>query len=440
MFSRTSNDNQHAATRDLSAYNTTDEKEFIGKPDSETYCGNQEIYHFMHHRLAERKEQGYYRTLAPRHTSEHIDFSSNDYLGLHHHQYVRECSVHAVEQWGTSSTGSRLVSGNIALLEQLESYLATFCGWESCLVFSSGYLANLSVITSMTDNNSVIFSDSLSHASLIDGCRMSRAQIHIFPHRDYEHLADLLQRYRQQNASTVDTIPPLVITESVYSTDGAQASLEVLYQICQQYGAILIVDEAHGIGVVGHTGRGLAHLCGLANKPGVIVTGTLSKSCAAQGGFVLGQSIVRDFLINTGRSFIFDTGLNPAAAGAACGALQVMQEQPQLFTSLSKNSTTVLHKLEKNGIAYSLPRTMQTHSPAIIALPIANPHAAVYIQTQLRKKNIYVGCFRPPSVPEHKTMLRLTVKAHHDEAIIDMFINELTQLYHVYDDRSMDSL
>ena len=233
---------------------------------------------------------------------------------------VIEGGVDALRTWGAGATGSRLVTGNTSLHEELESSLAEFVGAAAGLVFSSGYTANQGAVVGLSGPGSLLVSDALSHASLVDACRLSRARVVVTPHRDVDAVDAALAARAEERA--------VVITESVFSTDGALAPVRQLHEVCRRHRALLVVDEAHGLGVRGIGGRGLLHELGLAGAPDVVMTTTLSKALGSQGGAVLGPVAVRDHLIDAARPFIFDTGLAPAAVGAALAALRVLSAEP----------------------------------------------------------------------------------------------------------------
>ncbi|MBU3750749.1 MAG: 8-amino-7-oxononanoate synthase, partial [Mycobacterium sp.] len=269
----------------------------------------------------QRRQAGLHRTLHPRPPAPTpVDLASNDYLGLSRHPAVVEAGVQALRTWGAGSTGSRLVTGNTELHEDLEGALAGFLGASAALVFSSGYTANLAALASLSGPGSLVVSDAAAHASLVDGCRLSRARVVVTPHLDVDAVASALAARDEERA--------VVVTDSVFSTDGALAPLRQLHDLCRAHRAVLLVDEAHGLGVRGDGGRGLVHEVGLAGAADVVVTTTLSKSLGSQGGAVLGADEVREHLINTARPFIFDTGLAPAAVGAALAALQTLAAEP----------------------------------------------------------------------------------------------------------------
>src|ERR1700758_2375501 len=269
----------------------------------------------------ERREPGLRRSLRPRPAvATELDLASNDYLGLSQHPDVIEGGVAALRMWGAGATGSRPVTGDTELHQQFESELAEFVGASSGLLFSSGYTANLGTVVGLSGAGSLLVSDAHSHASLVDACRLSRARVVVAPHRDVDAVDAALAARDEERA--------VVITESVFSTDGALAPVRRLHEVCRRHRALLIVDEAHGLGVRGAGGRGMLHELGLAGASDVVMTTTLSKALGSQGGAVLASATVRDHLIDAARPFIFDTGLAPAAVGAALAALHVLSTEP----------------------------------------------------------------------------------------------------------------
>ncbi|MFE5289642.1 8-amino-7-oxononanoate synthase [Nocardia sp. NPDC056611] len=349
-------------------------------------------------RAAERVDAGLRRELRPR-TSDaaSIDLASNDYLGLVRHPEVVEGSVASVRYWGTGSTGSRLVTGTTVEHEQLERELAEFVGAEAGLVFASGYAANLGVVTALAGRGALVVSDEGSHASLVDACRLSRARVEIAAHKDPAAVDRLLAQRTEERA--------LVLTDSVFSADGDLAPLTELHRVTRANGAVLIVDEAHGLGVRGDGGRGLVHECGLAGEPDLIITATLSKAFAAQGGVVLASERVRAHLIDAARTFIFDTGLAPAAVGAARAALGLLRREPEM-------AQRVLDR------AADLARIAGVGHPesAVVSVVLGEAQVAFDAAQACRARGLSVGCFRPPSVPEGTSRLRLTARADLTEA------------------------
>ncbi|AOW92820.1 8-amino-7-oxononanoate synthase [Rhodococcus sp. WMMA185] len=340
-----------------------------------------------------RRAAGLRRELRPRTSgSGLIDLASNDYLGLVRHPEVVRGATTALRRWGAGATGSRLVTGSTTEHDLLEREFAEFVGAESGLVFSSGYTANLGAVTALSGAGSLIVSDAGSHASLVDACRLSRARVDVAPHSNVEFVRSALANRTEERA--------LVITDSVFSADGDLSPLVGLHRVCREFGAFLLVDEAHGIGVRGSGGRGLVHEVGLAGEPDIVVTATLSKSLASQGGAVLASEKVRAHLIDSARTFIFDTGLAPASVGAARAALSILRAEPD-------RAGTVLDR------ARDLARFTGAGTPesAVVSVILGDPQRAVDAAAACREQGLHVGCFRPPSVPEGTSRLRLTARA-----------------------------
>src|ERR1700744_4936986 len=281
----------------------------------------------------QRREAGLRRSLRPRPAvATELDLASNDYLGLSQHPDVIEGGVAALRMWGAGATGSRLVTGDTELHQQFESELADYVGAASALLFSSGYTANLGAVVGLSGPGSLLVSDAYSQASLVDACRLSRARVVVAPHVDVDAVAAALGSRDEERA--------VVVTDSVFSADGSLAPVRALLDVCRRYRALLVVDEAHGLGVRGG-GRGLLHELGLAGAPDVVMTTTLSKALGSQGGAVLASSAVRDHLVDAARPFIFDTGLAPAALGAALAALGVLSAQPWRPEAVLRHAATL---------------------------------------------------------------------------------------------------
>jgi len=343
----------------------------------------------------QRRQGGLRRVLHPRPADGcQVDLASNDYLGLAQHPEVIDAGVRALRTWGAGSTGSRLVTGNTELHEEFEQSLADFVGASAGLVFSSGYTANLGALVSLSGPGSLVVSDAAAHASLVDGCRLSRARVVVTPHLDVEAVTVALAGRDEERA--------VVVTDSVFSTDGALAPLQRLHEVCRAHGAVLLVDEAHGLGVRGAGGRGLLHETGLAGAPDVVMTTTLSKALGSQGGAVLGSEAVRDHLINTARPFIFDTGLAPAAVGAALGALRVLADEPWRARAVLEHA---------GALAQICGVGDQPPTSAVVSVILGDPDAAVAAASACSEAGVRVGCFRPPTVPAGTSRLRLTARA-----------------------------
>jgi 8-amino-7-oxononanoate synthase len=340
-----------------------------------------------------RRAAGLRRELRPRPAADGLlDLAGNDYLGLAGDSRVVEGAVAATRQWGTGSTGSRLVTGTTALHAQLEEELAAFCGAQAALVFSSGYAANLGVLTALSGPGALVVSDAANHASIVDGCRLSRARVAVTARNDVAAVDAVLAARTQQRA--------LVVTDGVNSVDGALAPLTGLHAVCRARGALLVVDDAHGLGVCGPGGRGHAAASGVLAADDVVTTVTLSKALAGQGGAVLGPASVIAHLVDTARSFIFDTGLAPACVGAALAALRVLRAEPE-------RAAAVLRVAADLAAAAGVPAPPS----AVVSVVLGDPVRAFAAAARCAQRGVRVGCFRPPSVPDGTSRLRLTARA-----------------------------
>ncbi|MFD8305899.1 8-amino-7-oxononanoate synthase [Streptomyces sp. NPDC059690] len=344
-----------------------------------------------------RRRAGLVRRLRPRPAdSPLLDLASNDYLGLTHHPEVAEGAAEAARTWGGGSTGSRLVTGTTELHAELERELSGFCGFEAALVFSSGYAANLAAVTALAPHGSLIVSDAGNHASLIDGCRLARGGTQVVPHSDPEAVRKALRTHDG---------PAVVVSDTVFSVDGDAAPLTAFAAACRERGAGLLVDDAHGLGVLGDGGRGAAWAAGLAGDADVVVTATLSKSLGSQGGVVLGPAKVIEHLVNAARTFIFDTGLAPAAAGAALAALRLLRREPERAARARAVAAELHARLTAAGHEAVRP------DAAVVSVRAPSPEGAVRWAADCRSAGLAVGCFRPPSVPDGISRLRLTARA-----------------------------
>jgi 8-amino-7-oxononanoate synthase len=359
----------------------------------------------------QRRQAGLRRTLRPRPAvATELDLASNDYLGLSQHPDVIEGGVDALRTWGAGATGSRLVTGDTLLHGELESALAEFVGAATGLVFSSGYAANLGAVVGLSGPGALLVSDAYSHASLVDACRLSRARVVVTPHRDVDAVDAALAARDEERA--------VVITESVFSADGALAPVRQLHEVCRRHRALLMVDEAHGLGVRGAGGRGLLHELGLAGAPDVVMTTTLSKALGSQGGAVLATSPVRDHLIDAARPFIFDTGLAPAAVGAALAALRVLSAEPWRPEAVLRHAGTLAQICEVS----------QASQSAVVSVILGAPEVALVAATACLDAGVRVGCFRPPTVPAGTSRLRLTARASLDADDLEVARTVLTDV------------
>ncbi|MBB3038806.1 8-amino-7-oxononanoate synthase [Hoyosella altamirensis] len=354
-----------------------------------------------------RRAAGLHRVLSPRQPNDGIiDLASNDYLGLSRHPEVIAGAKRSLDLWGPGSTGSRLVTGTTAEHLQLEEELADFTGAPSALVFSSGYMANIAAVTALSNKDTLIVSDSASHASLVDACRLSRGRIAVVEHCNLSAVRAALEGRDEEHA--------LVVTDSVFSADGDLAPLRGLHAVCREMDAVLIVDEAHGIGVRGEGGQGLVHESGLAGEPDIVITMTLSKALGSQGGAVVADDRIREHLINTARTFIFDTGLSPAAVGAARAALRVLKREPERAQAVLDHAAVLAEAADVAGKPES----------AVVSVVLGDAATAVAAAQRCLEEGVRTGCFRPPSVPPGTSRLRLTARA-------DLTENELAAVTQV---------
>jgi 8-amino-7-oxononanoate synthase len=357
-------------------------------------------------RAAEREMSGLRRVLRPRSATDGmLDLASNDYLGLARDARITAAAAAAAQLWGAGATGSRLVTGSTDLHAAFEGDLAAFVGAAAGLVFSSGYLANLGAITALSGPGTTIVSDARNHASVIDACRLSRADVMVTAHRDVAAV--------EQALSSRTTDRAVVVTDAVFSVDGDLAPLRDLHELTRAHDGLLIIDEAHSLGVVGADGTGAACAAGIAGQPDVVLTVTLSKSLGAQGGAVLGDPAVVEHLVNTARAFIFDTGLAPPSVAAAAAALTVLRAEPQLAGAVRSRARDLERVARGLGLAPSNP------DAAVVSVPMPSPTAAFEAAAQLFDMGIRVGCFRPPSVPDGVSRLRLTARATLTDADVD---------------------
>ncbi|MGX1596537.1 8-amino-7-oxononanoate synthase [Dietzia maris] len=359
---------------------------------------------------ADRASRHVRRVLSPRAAEDGvIDLASNDYLGLGRHPEVVDAAVAATRRWGAGATGSRLVTGTTQEHLALEDELAEFCGKPAALVFSSGYTANLGAVVALSGRGSLIVSDGGSHASLVDACRLARARVVVVDRGDVGAVARALAERTEKRA--------LVVTDSVYSADGELAPLLALHGASRAHGAVLLVDEAHGLGVRGSGGRGLVDEHGLSRHEDVVVTATLSKALGSQGGVVLASERVREHLISSARTFIFDTGLAPAAVGAARAALGVLRRDPSLASRVVE-------------VAEHLAAVTGAEQPrsAVVSVILGDPARAVSAAGRCLELGVRVGCFRPPSVPEGTARLRLTARADLSDADLARASDVLAQV------------
>ena len=340
---------------------------------------------------------------------EYLMMASNNYLGLTFDPRVIEGAVKGAQQYGTGSGGSRLVSGTFPLFRELENALAKFKNTEKALVFNTGYMANVGTISAIADKNTIIFSDALNHASIIDGCRLSRGTVKAYSHCDVDELKYLL---KQVNRNT----RKLIVTDGVFSMDGDIAPLDKLYELSRDYNALLMVDDAHATGTIGN-GHGTAAYFNL-EKEIDIQLGTLSKSLGSVGGYVAANSTIIDYLVNTSRSFIFSTALSPADIGASLTALQILETDATVLGRLQANVNYMADQLLSMGID-------ATNETPIFPILIGSNEDTLAVSDYLYEAGIIGTAIRPPTVPIGESRIRLTVTAAHDKEQINYVCQSL---------------
>jgi 8-amino-7-oxononanoate synthase len=346
-----------------------------------------------------RDEAGLRRTLRPHgpRPFDVIDLAGNDYLGLAHHPEVVAAAAKALHDFGLGATGSRLVRGSTDEHTALEAAIAKLLQQPAALVYSSGYLANLGAIKALAQPRGVIMIDAHAHASLHDGCRLSGLPTEVLPHCDVDALRRKLGEYDGRSA--------LVVTESVFSVDGDLAPLRELHAVAREAGALLLVDDAHALGVLGANGSGAVTAAGLAGQPDVIVTATLSKAVGAAGGVVAGPASLVRHLVDTGRTFIYDTALPPSVAAGALAGLALLRDADDLRATVRGRADQAARTLRAAGLDVSTP------AAGVVSVTAPAAEAASDWATGCLERGVAVGCFRPPSTPDTRSRLRITINA-----------------------------
>jgi len=365
----------------------------------------------IHERLEELKELGLYRRMrmisGPQGPRVVLDgkpvllLCSNNYLGLADHPRVREAAADAAMRWGVGAGASRLVSGTMTAHRRLEERLADFKRTRAALLFGSGYLANIGVITTLAGAGEVVFSDELNHASIIDGCRLARAETFVYRHGDVEHLAWGMRQAEDRGS--------LVVTDSVFSMDGDVAPLAEIVELAHRHGVRVAVDEAHGTGCLGPGGRGAVAEAGVEDDVDVVI-GTLSKALGAYGAFVACDQAMAQLLVNSARSFIFSTAPPPPSVAGALAALELLGEQPQRVDKLQANGDALRDELAREGFEVAGSTTQ------IVPLVIGDARQAMRICELAIERGVFAQAIRPPTVPEGTSRLRLAVMASHTKA------------------------
>lgn len=339
-----------------------------------------------------------------------VHFASSNYLDLARHPLVVDAAAGAARSHGCAAGGSRLICGNADLHEALEAELASFLGVEAALVFSTGYMANVGVIGALVRPGDIVLSDALNHASMIDACRLARADVRVFPHGDVGVLEGLLRA--AADAASRERRRLLLALDGVYSMDGDLAPLQEMTRLARRHDAIVVLDDAHGCGALGARGRGAAELLGVEDGVDVVV-GTLGKAFGSFGAFVAGSAKLRDLLINTARTFVFTCALSPPQVAAARAALHLVQSEPDRRDRLRANAARLRARLESRGIA-TAPST--TH---ILPVVVGENEPTMQLTALLLERGYFAQGIRHPSVPQGKARLRITLMATHENEEID---------------------
>jgi len=369
------------------------------------------VLEFINKELDDLKRSGLHRSLktiekisGARITidgKELINFCSNDYLGLSQHPKVKEKAIEIIKEFGFGAGASRLISGNTIIHAELEKKIARLKKREAAVIFPTGYMANLGAITSLVDENDTVIIDRLNHASIIDACRLSKAKLQVYPHKDTQALEKILQRSGKSRRR-------LIVTDAVFSMDGDIALVKQIVELGKKYDAMTMADYAHATGVVEIDG-----------EPDVVM-GTLSKAVGSLGGFIAGSAELVDHLRNKARSFIYTTALPPAACAASLAALEIIESEPELIRNLRMNSR-FLREIIGN-------RYVQSQVSAIIPILIGDANQTMEISKKLFERGIFLSGIRPPTVPEGECRLRLTVTAIHTKEDLACLASSLQEL------------
>ncbi len=327
------------------------------------------------------------------------NFAGNDYLDLAHDPRVIEAGNAAAHEGGTGSSASQLVCGRGPWHVALEEEICDWLQGEACLLFPTGYSANVGAISGLAGKEDVIFSDGLNHASLIDGCRLSRAKVIVYPHRDLKKLEDLMRSHPGRRQ--------YVVSDSLFSMDGDVVDLVEIQQLVQRNAGTLIIDEAHALGMIGRSGGGLAEETGI-DASDIVRIGTCSKALGSLGGFVVGSRSLIDWLWNKARSQIFSTTLTPSACAAARCAIQILRREHERRQRLNEHSRILIEGLRQAG--FEIPAV---ENSAVVPVILRDPFLAVKAGKELSERGFLVGAIRPPSVPEGTSRLRITLSSGH---------------------------
>lgn len=379
---------------------------------------------FLKDQLESLEKAGLYRTLrhlrGPQSATTIIDgkrvlqLSSNNYLGLADHPRLKAAAKEAIDKYGSGAGASRLICGNLELNSKLEDEIAKLKKKESALLFSTGYMANLGIITALMGEGDIIFSDEFNHASIIDGCRMSRAQTKIYPHKDMDALEKLLKESRQDKYR-------LIVTDGIFSMDGDLVPLPDLVGLAKRYQCMVMVDDAHATGVLGANGGGTGEHFALEDKIDISM-GTLGKALGGFGAFVAGSRRLREFLINRARPFIFTTGLPAAVIASGIAALELLEEEPEMRARLWENVSFFKKEIEELGFD-----TLQSETQ-IIPVMVGDASLTMRMGEMLLEEGVFIQGIRPPTVPQSSSRLRITLMATHTRRELEFAVKVIDKV------------
>jgi 8-amino-7-oxononanoate synthase len=379
------------------------------------------IDQFLRQEIEKLKTSGLYRDMkriaGPIDTTVSIDgkevilLSSNNYLGLASHSKLKEAAASALREYGTGACASRLISGNMEIHEELEKKTAKFKGCQSAIVFPTGYMANIGVITSLAGKGHLILSDELNHASIVDGCKLSGAEVKVYPHKNIEKLKEILSQCNE-SSSKGSHKRTLIVTDGVFSMDGDITPLPEILGIAREEDALVIVDDAHATGVLGKNGKGTAEYFDLADK-NLIHMGTFSKALGSMGGYIAGSKVIIEYLRNNARPFIYSTALPPSVCASSIAAIEIIENEPLIRKRLWENITRFRKGLINLGY-----NTMESQTQ-IIPILIGDTSLTMKFATAIFQKGIYAPGIRPPTVPEGKSRIRTSLMASHTDEQID---------------------
>lgn len=361
------------------------------------------------YRTIEGPQEAYIQTQ----NQSYLSFCSNNYLGLANHPKIKQAAIEAIHKYGWGAGASRLVSGNMALHEELEKEIAKFKGTEAALVFPTGYMANLGALCTLVGKEDIVIGDKLNHASIVDGCRQSGATFRVYPHNTIIQLESLLQKssaFRRR----------LIVTDSVFSMDGDIAPLPEIVSLAEKYDAMVMVDDAHATGVFGRYGKGLIEYYNLEGKIDIIM-GSFSKAIGGIGGFIAGNKYLIEFLKNKARSFVYTTAPPPAVCAASLAGLMLIQEDTSLIGTLWKNIYYLKSRLAE------FTNEIPVQSP-IIPVIVGSAEDALHVSKRLYECGILIPAIRPPTVPSGTSRLRISLMATHTNDDINRLINTLKDI------------